>query len=72
LRSRGYACLDGTVRALTRGRRSETLEVSTPTRLYARGIAKILLVEFVEKIGVAAVERCGFEHAEAAKNKGIV
>jgi len=52
------------VRLLTRRWRRETLEVSTPTLLYARGVAKILFVKGVEKIGVTAVERCRFKHAE--------
>ena len=54
----GDVRLDLAVRPLTGYRRGETLKVSTPTRLYTRGIAKILLVEGVEEIGVAAVERC--------------
>ena len=49
--------------ALGTSRGRERLEIGTPTGLYARGIAEILLVEGVEKIGVTAVERCGFKHA---------
>jgi hypothetical protein len=64
--------LDGTVRALARDRWRETLKVSTPTLFYARGVAKILLVEGVEKIGVAAVERCGFKHAKQANSRALV
>jgi hypothetical protein len=60
------------MRALAAGRRSETLEVSTPTLFYARGVAKILLVEGVEEIGVTAVERCGFKHAKQANSEELV
>jgi hypothetical protein len=60
------------VRTLTAGRRRETLKVSTPTLFYARGVAKILLVEGVEEIGVTAVERCGFKHAKQANSEVLV
>jgi hypothetical protein len=60
------------VRPLAGRRRSETLKVSTPTLFYARGVAKILLVEGVEKIGVTAVERCGFKHAKQANSEVLV
>jgi hypothetical protein len=60
------------VRLLTRRRRSETLKISTPTLVYARGVAKELLVEGVEKIGVTAVERCRFKHAEEANCEALV
>jgi hypothetical protein len=60
------------VRALARGWRCEALEVSTPTLFYARRVAKVLLVEGVEEIGVTAVERCGFKHAEEANSEVLV
>jgi hypothetical protein len=60
------------MRTLAASRRGETLKVSTPTLFYARGVAKILLVEGVEEIGVTAVERCGFKHAKQANSEELV
>jgi hypothetical protein len=60
------------MRTLAAGRRSETLKISTPTLFYARGVAKVLLVEGVEEIGVTAVERCGFKHARQANSDALV
>jgi hypothetical protein len=37
--------------------------------LYARGVAKVLLVEGIEKGGIAAKEGCRFEHGGAQKAK---
>jgi len=73
LGSRGDFRLHRTVRTLaaTRGR-SKTLKVSTPTLFHARRVAKILLVEGVEEIGVTAVERCGFKHAKQANSEALV
>jgi hypothetical protein len=60
------------MRLLTRGWRGETLKIITPTLVYARGVAEVLLVEGVEKIGVAAVEGCRFKHAERANCETLV
>jgi hypothetical protein len=57
---------------LTRRWRGKTLKVSTPTLVYARGVAEKLLVEGVEKIGVTAVEGCRFKHAERANCEALV
>ena len=71
-RARGDIRLDLAMRPLTGRRCSETLKVSTPTLLYTRRIAKILLVEGVEKIGVTAVEGCGFKHHGEANSEALV
>ncbi len=55
--------LHGSMRTLARRRRRETLKISHANARLRSRIAKILLVEGVEKIGVTAVERCGFKHA---------
>ena len=44
-------------------RGAELREVLAPALRYARRIAKVLLVEGVEKLAVAAVEGCWFKHA---------
>src|SRR4029077_5316392 len=51
------------MRALA-GRSAHLRKVAPPTLLDAARIAQILLVEGVEKLGVAAVEGCRFEHGE--------
>jgi hypothetical protein len=60
------------MRLLTRYGRRQALKVITPTLFYARGVAEKLLVEGVEKIGVTAVEGCGFKHAEAANCEALL
>jgi hypothetical protein len=58
------------MRLLAPGSRGEALKVITPTLVYARGVAEELLVEGVKEIGVTAVERCRFKHAERGKQRG--
>ena len=53
-------------------RRREALEIGAPALVYARWIAKVLLVEAFEKVGVTAVERCGFKHRKTGKAKRVV
>jgi hypothetical protein len=60
------------VRLLSRSGRGETLEIGAPTLLYTRWVAEILLVEGVEKIGVTAVEGCGFKHASEGNCEALV
>ena len=61
--------LDRSLRTLRTLGSRQALEVASPIILYARRIAKVLLVEGVEKGGVAAKERCRFEHGEAQTAK---
>jgi hypothetical protein len=60
----------GTLR--DRGGGGEALEVRAPTLVYARGIAEVLLVKGVEKIGVTAVKRCRFKHAGRDNSEAVV
>ena len=49
---------------------AQLVKISPPALTYARRIAKVLLVERVEKLGVAAVQGCRFEHAQASTASG--
>jgi len=53
-RSLGEERLDGALRPLTASSARQAIEVASPRLLYARRIAQILLVEGIEKGGVAA------------------
>jgi hypothetical protein len=66
-RALGECRLDRALRTLSALRARQALEVASPFLLYARRIAKVLLVEGIEKGGIAAKKRCRFEHGEAQK-----
>jgi hypothetical protein len=48
------------------GPRPELREIAAPGLLYAARITQVSLVEGVEKLGVSAVQGCGFEHGKRA------
>jgi hypothetical protein len=60
------------MRPLSGHRRRHALKIAAPALVYARRIAKILLVEAFEKVGVSAVQRCRFKHAEERSSKQLV
>jgi hypothetical protein len=60
------------MRPLTGDGRPDTLEIAAPAIVYARRVAEILLVETFEKVGVTAVQGCGFKHAQDRSNKLLV
>ena len=60
---RGNARDDRTVRPLGGGAGSQAIEVTSPLRRNRGRVTQVLLVKAFEKIGVAAVEGCGFKHS---------
>jgi len=60
------------MRPLTRYGRRNALKIAAPALVYARRIAKKLLLEAFEKVGVTAVQRCGFKHAGNNRAKQVV
>ncbi len=65
----GERRFDRALATLCAFRPREAVEVAPPLVLYARRIAQVLLVEGIEKGGVAAEERCRFQHGEGRTAK---
>src|SRR6185312_5799721 len=68
-RTLGERRLDRSLRELRAFGAGQGVEIASPRLLYARRIAKVLFVEGIEKGGIAAKERCRFEHGEAQRAK---